>query len=92
MAVARSHASKAPSQDPADFYVANQQGGCYGKPSRVAEKFNENPAGIREQIMGRPTLGRSGDGTETDQKRQPSAKNQGGQAPVRTNTPNLKKR
>jgi len=74
MAVARSHASKAPSQDPSSFYVAEQQGGCYGKPSRVAEKFSDNPKGLRERIMGRPALGRSGDHTDTDAKRQPTGK------------------
>ena len=75
MAVARKHDSKSPSQNPVDFFKCNQQGDGYGKPSRVPERFGENPAGMREQLYGRPTLGRSADKTETDAKRMPSKKN-----------------
>lgn len=56
MAISRSHASKAPSQDPTSFYKGVQQGGSQGSPSKVPEKLTGGP--MLEKIMGRPELGR----------------------------------
>lgn len=43
MAIARTHAPKAPSQNPTDFYKSKPQGGAHGKPSSVPEKLNGGP-------------------------------------------------
>jgi len=56
MAIAREHGKKSPSQDPSGFYKSQQQGGAYGKPSRVGEKLNSGP--MRETVMGRKSLGK----------------------------------
>lgn len=54
MAIAKTHDSKAPSQNPTAFYKSEQQGGARGKPSRVPEKLSGGP--MREPLMGRKSL------------------------------------
>ena len=48
MAVAKTHAPKAPSQKPTDFYKLKQQGGTHGKPQSVSEKMTGGP--MREKM------------------------------------------
>jgi len=54
MAISRSHSKKSPSQNPVDTFKLVQQGGVYGKPTKVGDKLTGGP--MREQIMGRKTL------------------------------------
>lgn len=57
MSIARSHGKKSPSQDPSGFYKSQQQGGPYGKPSRVGEKLSSGPQ--REPVMGKKSLAKA---------------------------------
>ena len=54
MAISRSHDTKSPTQNPADFFQTKQHGGQYGKPSSVGQKLSGGP--MREQVMGRASL------------------------------------
>ena len=56
MAISKEHDSKSPSQNPADFYKMQQQGGRYGMPTRVPQELASGP--MVEKIMGRPDLHR----------------------------------
>lgn len=53
MAISKTHAPKAPTQNPTAFYQGKQQGGAYGKPERVPERLKSGP--MREK-MGRKGL------------------------------------
>lgn len=54
MAIARTHSSKSPTQAPEKFYALDQQGGAYGKPTKVPQELPSGP--LVEPIMGRKTL------------------------------------
>lgn len=54
MAVSRSHDKKSPSQNPVGFYKLEQQGGAYGKPTKVGDTLSGGP--MMEKIYGRPNL------------------------------------
>jgi hypothetical protein len=55
MAISKSHDKKSPSQNPVAFFKMEQQGGAYGKPTKVGDMLTGGP--MNEKIMGRPNLG-----------------------------------
>ncbi len=55
MAIAKTHAKKSPTQNPADFYKSVQSGGAEGKGAgKVPDKLSGGP--MREKVYGRDSL------------------------------------
>ena len=54
MGISREHHSKAPTDDPSEFYKCEAMGTIYGTPKSVPAMLKSGP--LREQLHGNPNL------------------------------------